>query len=418
MSVVALTGTLRSGKSLEGVKLTVDNLARGRHVYTNIEGLDDETCLKGLCALVMEKCDDDEFTIRKRLHFLNEVQAKRFWDHVAHNSSVCVIDEAHKWFDAREWNDLDRKDANTWISMSGHDGHDLVFLTQSVEELDKRIKDRIEWTFFMSKIDYMGNMVKLKYQVIQYKYADIKKSPFSSFYRSYDKRIFSCYKSYSQPGIIEIGAVKRPNIFRHPIFIIIPLVLGLFVYMFFFKSSFVHGDLFNAKKITAKGMAMARKSAQQKPGIVAGVKGLPGVPPVGSPVVKMGPVGSLAEHHVPSAVVPGFIAATSRSGMAGLPANAQFVSGMAGLPPNAQLVKGPVSRGCDTKVTFYDANGGVKEISQCGDERVVKINGLEVSRELHHWGGLADKGKPAGGDVDKGAAAPHAVAVTVIGDAE
>ena len=300
MAVMALTGGLGGGKTIEGVQIVVNMLKARRHVYTNIDGLNETKYLVGLFAMVAADTSMDDYEIKRYLHFLNPLEVPVFPSVIEHDMSVIVIDEAHEHLDSREWDRDGRKNVNTWIKMSRHNGHDLIFLTQDVEELDKRIRSLVDWTYYFQKMDYVGDLLTGVCEVKLYKKADLKKKPFKTFSRRYNKKLFECYKSYNAPNIVECGVKKNPNIFMHWSVFAAGLAICVFIYFAVFRSTVFSGDIFGAKKLMSRGRSV--QAAVNKPVAVkrytsdSQIKGAV-VPAVVVPVV------AVAEKPVKSVVV-------------------------------------------------------------------------------------------------------------------
>lgn len=291
--IVFFVGTPGSGKSFEAVKKIVDNLQAGRTVCTNIEGMDDPFCQEYLKNLLQM----DDYTFSRRFIFLDRHQVKRFWKteeiidlkhfHDSENNtfddvttllnvpicpkgSLVVIDEVHKYFNARDWNDRpDPKDKDKnydengkevsinramadWASTHRHLGFDLVLITQDIDKVDKQVRSMTEWCYYFRKVNFFGGAVQKKYLCYAYSGDDHGGKPLSKNVRTYDPKYFRCYKSYSTADAKEIGFMTHVNILKHPIFYAIPVVLCFTLYMFFGKSSFASGDLFGVSKVQHK----------------------------------------------------------------------------------------------------------------------------------------------------------------------
>ncbi|MBI4690417.1 MAG: hypothetical protein HY754_09160 [Nitrospirae bacterium] len=77
----------------------------------------------------------------------------------------------------------------------------------------------------------------------------------SKHIRTYDPRIFMCYDSYISRDIKELKVMTHSNIFKHPVFYAIPVMIVVFIIMFM-KSGFSRGEIIpgshHAKKLTEK----------------------------------------------------------------------------------------------------------------------------------------------------------------------
>jgi len=86
--ILCYQGSPGSGKTYDAVNRVIENLKRGRVVYTNIDGLDDS--LNREVIKVLTNLDD--FELSKRLVYLTSDQICCFWKHVK-SGSMIVIDE-------------------------------------------------------------------------------------------------------------------------------------------------------------------------------------------------------------------------------------------------------------------------------------------------------------------------------------
>lgn len=58
--------------------------------------------------------------------------------------SYLFIDECNKNFDSRCWNERGRTEWNDWFSEHRKDGFEVILCTQSMDDVDKKIRGRIE----------------------------------------------------------------------------------------------------------------------------------------------------------------------------------------------------------------------------------------------------------------------------------
>lgn len=63
---------------------------------------------------------------------------------VKESQSYLFIDECNKNFDSRRWNQRGREEWNDWLSEHRKDGFEVILCTQSIEDVDKKIRGRIE----------------------------------------------------------------------------------------------------------------------------------------------------------------------------------------------------------------------------------------------------------------------------------
>lgn len=260
--IVAFEGTPGSGKTYDAVREICNNLKLGRRVYTNVEGMELPECQRFL----QDFCNLDDYQFKSLFYWLPDSDMCHFWDltkltemnGVEHKSrlvqdgSLIVIDEIHKLFSTRDWNSDLNKHFSDWASTHRHYGYDCYFITQSLSKIDKRLHSVIEWTYVYKKVNFLGRLSKNRYIKYAYSGDDTRSKPLNTISRLYALNVFRCYKSMVNDTNVKLNIMPQVNILKHPVFFFIPLLLCLFLYMFFSKSSFATGDLFGTSKIAHK----------------------------------------------------------------------------------------------------------------------------------------------------------------------
>ena len=241
--IIGFAGTPGSGKTYEAVKKITDNLQMGRVVYTNIDGMSDPECLE----MIKSYCGLSDLALCLQLHFLRDDQLADFWMHIKPGCLV-VLDEVQKVFSSREWQTAKNNQFASWASTHRHNGFDVVLITQAVERIDSAVRALLEWTYVFRKVNFFGGAVQKKYLCYAYGGDDTGAQPLKKTVRTYDQKIFLCYKSYVAKDVKELGVMQHVNVLKHPVFAAIPIVLILTVYMIFSKSSIGTGDLFGSKQ--------------------------------------------------------------------------------------------------------------------------------------------------------------------------
>lgn len=254
--IIGFAGTPGSGKTYEAVRKILDNLQWGRIVFTNIEGINDPPCLE----MIKSYCGLSDLALKKQLHFLEEGQITDFWMHVIPGSLI-VLDEVQKVFGSREWQTAKNNAFASWASTHRHNGFDVVLISQAVERIDSAVRALFEWTYVFRKVNFFGSAVQKKYLCYSYGGDDTTGSPLKKSVRTYNPRVFLCYKSYVAKDVKELGIMQHVNVLKHPVFFAIPVVLFFTLYMLFGKSSLATGDLFGSKQ--------AMTAYQQKKGTPA-----------------------------------------------------------------------------------------------------------------------------------------------------
>ncbi|WP_420208017.1 zonular occludens toxin domain-containing protein [Candidatus Electronema sp. JC] len=250
--ITAFTGTPGSGKSYDAVRKILDNLRKGRVIYTNIRGMDSPECFE-MIKLVARISD---YGLAKHLRFLADEECKEFWLHVEPGSLI-VLDEVQNIFNARDWQSKANVQFNAWASTHRHHGYDVILITQSIMRLDTAVRALVEWSYVYRKINFFGSLIQQKYICYAFAGEDTAGKPLGKTPHTYDPQIFLCYQSYVSKDIKEMGVMSHVNVLKHPIFYAIPLVFCFFVYMLS-KSGLIHGDLFGTEKIAAEAEARAK----------------------------------------------------------------------------------------------------------------------------------------------------------------
>lgn len=261
--IAFFTGTPGSGKTYEAVEKIVFNLSKGRKVYTNIDGMEDDRCHEAIKSLT--GLNDLEFF--ELFHHLGSYVNKEkepdlendpddkinlawFWKYCEPGSFI-VLDEVQKIFGCRDTRLKHNADFSDWASTHRHNGYDLMIITQNAERVEVGVRSLTEWNYVFRKVNFFGGAVQRKYLCNSYAGEHTDGQPLKKAVRTYKPNIFLCYKSYVSKDIKEQGFMTHVNILNHPIFFAIPLVLGVCLYMFFYKSSFATGDIFGVDKFKA-----------------------------------------------------------------------------------------------------------------------------------------------------------------------
>lgn len=262
--IICYEGLPGSGKSYEAVKKIAATLRQGRTIYTNIDGLADDDlqgddhreCLRFYCDM-----SEDQF--KRQFQPMSNEKAKNFWEFVKPGALI-VVDEVHKLWDNRSWQSTSNRAFNEWCSTHRHEGYDLILITQSIEKIDSHVRSMIQWTYRFKKIDYFGGMVSKRYRMKVYQEVQVDKDPISTKHMVYSDEIFKLYKSYAASDIKEQKIAQTTNILRHPIFLVIPVMIAFTIYMFC-KSSLAHGDMWGTKKLQAASAAKAQAASVEPP---------------------------------------------------------------------------------------------------------------------------------------------------------
>lgn len=263
--IIGFAGTPGSGKTYEAVKKILDNLCWGRIVFTNIDGISDPSCQE----MIKSYCGLSDLALKKQLHILEPHQLEDFWMHVVPGSLI-VLDEIQKVFSSREWQTAKNNAFASWASTHRHNGFDVVLITQAIERVDSAVRSLLEWTYVFRKVNFFGGAVQKKYLCYSFGGEDTNGKPLKTSTRTYNPKVFLCYKSYVAKDVKELGVMQHVNVLKHPVFFAIPIVLFFTLYMLFAKSSIGTGDLFGSKAAMAaydqgKGKQPATAAASTTP---------------------------------------------------------------------------------------------------------------------------------------------------------
>src|ERR1039457_1362930 len=291
--IYAYVGRPRSGKTLDAVRRIIDHLSNRRVVCSDIEGLDDPMCIE--CMKMKTGLSDTEFkkyfvwlgpiygtdmengrakiirpslvptfwseTIEVDVYDPFQLNMKKETKLLCPFNSFIVLDEVHKSFSCREWSSSKNKEFSDWMSTHGHEGYDLVLITQDIKKIDSQLRTLIESTYYYRKVNFLGSLAEKRYIKYLYDGYEHEGTPMvSPTYHTYDSEIYNCYKSMSHAQVKQIGIQKKANILKQPIFFAIPVIFGIFLYFLFYKSSFASGDLFGAKRIAHKNDVVVKQN--------------------------------------------------------------------------------------------------------------------------------------------------------------
>lgn len=221
MAISAYVGVPGSGKSFEVVRsVIIPAVAQGRRVVSNVYGLNPEKIYK----YIEQNFKDCE--VGEVIYVENEqVQDELFFPYKDAGSEgkktfcspgdLICIDEA--W---RIWGSDStlHKTHKSFIAEHRHFSHpetgvtcDLVVINQSITNLPRFIRDRVETTFRMTKLKALG--ISSGYRVDIFSGAKLVKSELTSKRNYfYDKKIFPLYQSYDGNGQEKV-VDKRQSVF-------------------------------------------------------------------------------------------------------------------------------------------------------------------------------------------------------------
>lgn len=246
--IIIHEGIPGAGKSYDAVRKILDALKLGRKVYTNIDGLNQESCLEyiaNFCGLTRD-------SLPGYLQFIDKSQIMHFWDFIDPGSLI-VIDEAQLYFNSRDFTKQSNREISDWASTHRHHGFDVIMISQRAERIDTAVRSLAEFKYRYRKLSFLGPVKG--FMVYTFIGDDDRHISFQK--RNYDKAIFPAYNSY-QGDASEKKFQKVPNIFKHPVFLSIPIMFALAIY---FAST---GNLFSSNPLDISGRAIASEIPPQK----------------------------------------------------------------------------------------------------------------------------------------------------------
>lgn len=211
MSISAYTGLPGSGKSYEVVNSVIlAAILKGRVVWTNIP------------------CKIDGVRI------IEGDEAKGHWYLNAPPGSLCVVDECWRYWPAGMKADSIPEEHRSWFAEHRHrtlDGveADIVLVTQDLSQVARFVRDLIDQTFRMRKLNAIG--LSSRYRVDAYRGAVTGQRPPESQFisgqiRKYKREGFARYRSHTQGEAAKAMTVDgRASALRRPAIMILPLVL-------------------------------------------------------------------------------------------------------------------------------------------------------------------------------------------------
>ncbi|BFU62793.1 zonular occludens toxin domain-containing protein [Rodentibacter abscessus] len=247
MAILAYVGIPGSGKSYEVVSSVIlEHFRKGRRIVSNIEGVTQEK-LTHYCI----KKGDKESNLGEFISVTDEIcQQPDFFPYKGATETVCdagdliCLDEVWRIFPS----DKIHENHRSFLAEHRHFTHeitgeccDLVVINQSISQLPRFIKDRIEMTYQMSKLTALG--MSNRYRVDIFTGAKTTKTNKTlQLQRKYDKEIFQLYKSYDGENGKENVVDGRGNILKSFQFkamtalVLILFIVGIYAFKSFFPN--------------------------------------------------------------------------------------------------------------------------------------------------------------------------------------
>jgi zona occludens toxin len=234
MAVTAYVGEPGSGKTYEVVtEVVLPALREGRRVMSNIRGLHYEE----MRAYLMDDCGVAPEAIGEILTVAVEDPGKESFfytesnrDSVVRPGDLVILDECWRWFGVGmpinkamfEFFRMHRQ----YVDGKGV-SCDVVLISQSIQDIDRKVKVVVEKHFRMEKYKAFGS--KKRYSVEMFNgYRVSNNNRVRLMARRYNPKFYPFYSSYAGKGGDEREVDRRFNIWRSPFFLVaIPCALML-----------------------------------------------------------------------------------------------------------------------------------------------------------------------------------------------
>ncbi|MGX2970465.1 zonular occludens toxin domain-containing protein [Ursidibacter sp. B-7004-1] len=242
MAINAYVGTPGSGKTYEVVRSVIlPAFLSGRSIVTNIEGISQSNFIDYVDRLNSKRKEKDQIdyaslgTITKVTD--EDCLKADFFPYkgsintIAKCGDLICIDEIWRIFDEKgKIHDNHRSfiaEHRHFVNDKGQTS-DLVVINQSVANIPRFIKDRIESTFKMTKLIALG--LSKRYRIDVYSGVRLfKTTHIQTIQAKYDDEIFSLYKSYDGNGV-EQRIDSRVNLLKSSGFIF-KMAFALFTFV-------------------------------------------------------------------------------------------------------------------------------------------------------------------------------------------
>ena len=286
MSIKLYTGLQGSGKSYEVVSVVIlGALREGRRVVSNIAGLNYEAMRdllisEGVSELrvgTLYQIHHDD--VYKENFFRTDTDEKNGIETIIQPGDVVCIDEIWRFWETPK--QVTPRTQN-FFRMHRHMVHpdtnfacEIVLITQSVDDVIRKIRSVVETTYVMTKHIELGT--DKHYRIDIYSRAITHRvMPINSYQKSYDPKYFGLYKSHSvaEEGVeaVEKSIGRKATIWNKPIIKFgMPLAVVFFCVSFFLLWRFFHPPE-QSKKIEdakAPGAPVAAKPAENFAPIVS-----------------------------------------------------------------------------------------------------------------------------------------------------
>lgn len=183
-------------------------LRQGRHIYTNIKGLNPY-----YISILFEL---DPFDCESQIHFLGRVynnddsgsyyedpeQIRRFHK-ICPPGSVVIIDEAQDYFGCRDFKENFSRDLIPWLSKCRHENYDVIWITPNFDNVDITFRRTSHMFYKMFRLEHLGKLFRNSSKIAKWPTMDTDKKPIATSVFSPKKIVFDCYASYDVKDVKE-----------------------------------------------------------------------------------------------------------------------------------------------------------------------------------------------------------------------
>lgn len=193
-------GRIGGGKTYSAVERMAQYVSNGGACWTNVE-----INLEGFRALCWKRYGWE--VQPGQMNVLSDEQMAVFHRHspsgVPGKPSLVVVDEAHLWFNSRDWCHTS-KELLTFLTQSRKVHTDVIFISQSVNNIDKQFMRLVQWVWTFRDLSTWKpkGLFGIRWplpQILQcqWDYASTAKEPVKRYFKWKDKMIFGAYNTFS-----------------------------------------------------------------------------------------------------------------------------------------------------------------------------------------------------------------------------
>lgn len=192
-------GKLGAGKTLLCTMRMFEIICSGRTVVTNVETVFHEfqRLAMKMKGVIIEP---------HQLRYINPEEDRNWQEKIPFGTPDAFVelflDEIHLFFNSRDWAQTQKNspDLISFLSQSRKAHVNITFIVQDSDTLDKQFRLQAEWEYFVLSSDHipLGPLGQFPIKFMIVRKMSAKKGTFiSKEFRSYDKRFYKLYHSFS-----------------------------------------------------------------------------------------------------------------------------------------------------------------------------------------------------------------------------